>query len=356
MVKKSGPYAGVTGFTSQTQVEVALAIIPKEPARKLMVGVLMSSKTLAGKQNKWPSRYPTREAISDIFVDDPRALNLVHYSTDHPETLFSQLDKITQLAGHSLDGFQLNIPWPPISQLEDWWETHRDQFLLLQIGNGAVAQAKSMEHFAELLGHYVPMVDAILIDSSGGRGEPLDPVKAAEYLKVSSEYTTLGLGVAGGLGPLTLHLLDPLIKEYPELSIDAEGQLRTLEDRLSLSAMRDYLDDAFPILAGEKRPGLIMRRYDHPYGLDGHLLRHGSGANMLRTPRLAQPKALEVGDILATGERVLSPPREGGNGRVLIHLSGKFQGDWIDVAARIPIALLIKEDNAPEGYEKLSTS
>ena len=70
--------------------------------------------------------------------------------------------------------------------------------------------------------------------------------------------------------------------------------------------------------------------------------------NRLRTSRLAQPGALEVGDILATGDVVLSTPREGGNGSVMIHLTGGLDGHWISVPARIPIALLTKEDNAPE--------
>ncbi len=77
-----------------------------------------------------------------------------------------------------------------------------------------------------------------------------------------------------------------------------------------------------------------------------------SGENMLRTERLAQPRALEIGDILATGDRVLSPPREGGNGSVLLHLTDGFDGHWVDVPARIPIALLTEDDNAPEAVWK----
>jgi hypothetical protein len=76
----------------------------------------------------------------------------------------------------------------------------------------------------------------------------------------------------------------------------------------------------------------------------------GSGQNRLRTTHLAQPGALKVGDILATGDRVLSEPREGGNGAVLLHLTGGFDGRWISVPSRIPISLLTKEDKVPDGY------
>ncbi|MCX6703070.1 MAG: hypothetical protein NTV02_00030 [Candidatus Zambryskibacteria bacterium] len=71
----------------------------------------------------------------------------------------------------------------------------------------------------------------------------------------------------------------------------------------------------------------------------------GTGKNMLRTSRLAHPRALRAGDILATGCKVLSEPRDGGNGSVEIHID--HEGCWISVPARIPIALLTPEDNAP---------
>ncbi len=220
MAKKIGPYVGVTGFMSRAEVSEALAVVPQGSARWLMVGVLMSSKTLVGQQNKWPGRYPKKEAVADIFIDDPRALNLIHYNTDHPETLLTQLVEITKLAGPHLDGFQLNIAWPPISQLEDYWEAYPDKFLLLQVGDKAMSRVESMERFTELVGAYLPMIDAILIDPSGGRGEPLDAVKGAEYLRAVRKYPMLGVGIAGGLGPETLHLLDSLVREFPELSID----------------------------------------------------------------------------------------------------------------------------------------
>ncbi len=98
----------------------------------------------------------------------------------------------------------------------------------------------------------------------------------------------------------------------------------------------------------EKTPGFELYNYVPSYGFEEHLRKLGNGANRLRTMRLAQPRALRVGDILATGCKVLSPPRDGGNGSVLIHVTGGSDGHWVGVPARIPIALLTQEDNAPE--------
>lgn len=95
----------------------------------------------------------------------------------------------------------------------------------------------------------------------------------------------------------------------------------------------------------ENLPGTPLLRSSAPYNFEGHRKHYGNGTNMLRTERLAQPKALKIGDMLATGDRVLSEPREGGNGSVFIHLTGGFDGHWIDVPARIPIALITKADD-----------
>lgn len=94
-------------------------------------------------------------------------------------------------------------------------------------------------------------------------------------------------------------------------------------------------------------PGHKLVTYGSPYGFEKHVEEYGNGQNLLRTSRLAQPSALRAGDILATGDRVLSAPRGGFNGSVWLHLTGGLDGHWIEVPSRIPIALLTKEDAAP---------
>jgi hypothetical protein len=187
-----------------------------------MIGVLMDSETLAGQTNKWPECYPQKENVRNIFVGDPRVLNLVHYNTDHPETLCGQLMEATEVAGPNLDGFQLNA-WPLIPDLEDYWELHPNKFLSLRIGSKALAQVESMKRFREFIGAYLPMIDTVLIDpnDNDNEGKTLRPAKGAEYLRVVRDYPTLGLGIAGILNPNMLHLLEPLIQEFPDLSIDA---------------------------------------------------------------------------------------------------------------------------------------
>lgn len=77
-----------------------------------------------------------------------------------------------------------------------------------------------------------------------------------------------------------------------------------------------------------------------PVGFDSFIAERGRGNNNLRTEFFSHPGVLQEGDVLACGDRLLSPPREGGNGAVLLHLTGGCHGHWISVPARIPIALL----------------
>jgi MOSC domain-containing protein YiiM len=90
-----------------------------------------------------------------------------------------------------------------------------------------------------------------------------------------------------------------------------------------------------------------MRYYGKPYDIEEHFRRIGTGDNNLRTARLAQPRALQVGDILATGSKILSPPRDGGNGLVWLHLTGGYDGHWLEVQGRIPLAIMTPEDGVP---------
>jgi hypothetical protein len=75
------------------------------------------------------------------------------------------------------------------------------------------------------------------------------------------------------------------------------------------------------------------------YGIDELPRHYGSGNNRLRTATCANPSALVPGDVLINDDVVLSLPKEGGNGSVLIHLTGGTDGHWISVPSRIPIAL-----------------
>ncbi|MDQ5930966.1 MAG: hypothetical protein QG674_132 [Patescibacteria group bacterium] len=242
MKKKS--YVGVTGFMSPKEVIDTLKDIDfKKAHRLLMVGVLASSKTIQGISNKWPNRYPPLGEIKNIFQENENCLNLVHYNTKQPEGLLAQLVQITDEVGPVLHGFQLNIAWPDPKTLEKYHNLCPGKTIVLQIGGHAFEQVgNNPSKLSIKLNEYQEVIDYVLLDPSGGLGQPFDPDKAKQYLEKLTRYEyQFGLGVAGGLSPSTLHLLEPLLKDYPNISIDAEGRLRTQEDNLDVEITRDYI-------------------------------------------------------------------------------------------------------------------
>lgn len=247
MARKTGPYVGVTGF--MTPEESAAAIYYTPPGLyKLMVGVLMSSKTLQGLPNKWPGRYPLIDRVSSIFVNDPRALNLIHYNTDELGGLSGQLEQLDWIGGPHLDGFQLNIAWPQVNEIERYRAHVPDTFIVLQIGGKAMEISGSVTGCAERVKEYSPFIDAILVDPSGGHGMPFVPEVGQQYLgAIRDKCPDIGIGIAGGLCAETLDSVAPLFREFPGLSIDAEGRLRTPqpEDRMDANKLFDYVEKAF---------------------------------------------------------------------------------------------------------------
>jgi len=230
-------YIGVTGFMHWHELGAALVSLPESCPRSLMVGVLASSKTLAGATNKYPNRYPAVGNIEGIFAKLPRTLNLIHYATDERETLARQLEQLIGLAGPSLNGFQLNVSWPEPAT----FEILRGKTVVLQLNGRATAEL-TPEQVAAKLDPYAGLVTDVLVDLSGGRGLPFDPKRAAELLQAIDErHPTMGLGVAGGLSVETMGLVVDLAERFPRLSVDAEGRLRDEQDDLDSDRVGDYV-------------------------------------------------------------------------------------------------------------------
>ena len=244
------PYIGIAGITSRQQVETILSYGINHAERPVMIGVLASSKTLSGRTNKYPHRTPPIDAIKTIFGDDPGVINFVHYHSEDADTLAQQLDLVSTLSGNCLDGFQINNAWPSSSEL---W-CHRIKYphhrIVLQL-NKAVLSNDTAEAIAKKLKRrYLDVVQYVLIDASGGLGSLLDTTKTLDLITAIQEHVPeIKIAVAGGLGPDTLSRLEPLIVQYPELSIDAESGVRDpVTDLLDLDRTESYLRKAVVLL------------------------------------------------------------------------------------------------------------
>lgn len=248
MERLDKPYIGITGFTKKHEVLSALNVFPNQIDRLLMVGILASWKSLRGTPLKpiWQKQTPSSEVIKDLFPENNKALNLVHLSTGG-STLLADMLKIHKLAGKNFHGFQLNMAWPEIRSLDEYrMAVELDYRLVLQIGRVAMARVgDTPQGMIKMLYHYHPVINDILLDPSSGRGQAFDPKGAEDLLSaIADKRWGLGLGVAGGLGPDSLDLIQPLIEKFPNLNIDAQGRLRDSENDLDLNKVKTYLNKA----------------------------------------------------------------------------------------------------------------
>ncbi len=82
------PYVGIAGVTTAEDLQAVLRVVTAVRLDRLVVvGVLASSKTLAGKVTRYPQRYPGKRDIAGLCQSHSRVLNVIHYATDEPDTL-----------------------------------------------------------------------------------------------------------------------------------------------------------------------------------------------------------------------------------------------------------------------------
>lgn len=249
MISTSLPYIGITGVTQKVESTALTQAYLAGPHqhRQLMLGYLVSEKTLNRLPNAYPYKYPLIDSIERLVVNDPHVQNIVHYSTDHPETLSEQLWRIACLVGPKLHGFQLNIAWPDPAELAGYLRRikHEGTYhrVILQLNRMTLAEVdNNADQLVRRLTLYLELIDDVLFDLSMGEGIEISVPYATYFLrKIHSAYPELGLVVAGGLGPKTAGRVIPLLREFPGLGLDAESRLRAADGTLNLQTAIEYL-------------------------------------------------------------------------------------------------------------------
>lgn len=229
------PYIGITDFTSFEQVikmcDLFQLCKPSESQRMLHIGVMMSFKTLNGMETKWSKVFPSKEIIADIFrsKDDSNVYYCLHYADYNHDTKFTDLARGLEYAGPFVDALQLDMPWPDPAMIAGGVHTSRRQIeVILQIGQNAIEEANNDPvEVVRRLEDYEGVIHRVLLDKSMGRGLDMDAVSLMPFARaINDRFPNLGLGAAGGLGPHSLNLVESLVQEFPELSIDAQSRLR----------------------------------------------------------------------------------------------------------------------------------
>lgn len=238
-MKQPIPYIGITDFTRPVEVEGMLnsfdTCMPANHERKLHVGVMMSRKTLNGLETKWAKVFPPKEKVADIFFSD-ETYNCLHYADSESDPdLSKNLCRAISWGGTGIHAVQLDIAWPDLREIMHAIHSSRKKIeVILQIGKKSFDEVGNNVHcFVDKLHEYEGFITRVLLDKSMGRGLGMDAVGLLPYARAIREiFPHLGIGAAGGLGPDTLDLVMPLIQEFPDLSIDAQGKLRPSGDAL----------------------------------------------------------------------------------------------------------------------------
>ncbi len=235
--KTMNPYIGITDFTDPQQIRDMLGVLRahRQPGsnRLLHAGVMMSYKTLLGLPTKWAKVFPLKEEIRKIFnqEDSNDLYRCLHYASYEDDPAFE--DNLTQAIfyGGDLDALQLDMIWPNPESIYRARYFSRCSFeIVLQIGAHAFEEVDhDPEKLVNKLREYeeCQAVDRVLLDKSMGRGLGMDAIGLLPYARaITDAFPSMGLVVAGGLGPYTTHLVQPLLEEFPDVSTDAQGQLR----------------------------------------------------------------------------------------------------------------------------------
>lgn len=247
------PYVGITGFATRAEAEAVYACYEQfkcSSERLLHVGVMTSYKQLHGIESSWKDVFPKPDSIADLFPEEG-TYNCLHYADyDNNPGLKETLVNAVIFGGEHLHALQLDMVWPDPNDLFQEISVHDHKIeVILQVGENALnAVDNNPQKLVEKLAWYQGVVDRILLDKSMGRGLGMSAKELLPYAEaISTHYKDWGLVAAGGLGPKTLHLLEPLIIEFPNISFDAQGQLcenGNARNPLNIDACCEYLQQS----------------------------------------------------------------------------------------------------------------
>jgi len=225
----------------------------KNPNRKVMIGV-MTHPAVLDDSSPYPeelrkgirAEFPSKEEMASGFTDDPDVLNTVHYADlygpngprkgQEAPNVFRNLGLVVEHGGEHLHAIQLDLTWPDFDELKRFKAEYPKILIILQVGKFALEEIGGDQEIAiDLLREYGDSIDYVLLDMSMGMGNSMEVDGLLPMLRtIRDQLPELGLAVAGGLGPDTVDLLEPIAREFPDISIDAQGQLKRKD------ATRDY--------------------------------------------------------------------------------------------------------------------
>jgi phosphoribosylanthranilate isomerase len=233
---KNIPYIGITGITTETQIDAILEMWKELQITQyqLMLGFLVSYNQVNNEPYTNP-RYVKLGDLHDLLYASGEAFSVVHFNSRTPH--FS--DEVETIFNHYglPDGIQLNISKPAPAQIRKILDLTPYMKIIYQVNNAIITHVKDYFHtFSSDDLTILTCCHYYLLDASGGRGKTYDKRLALDAAQYLSSFTR-NLGVAGGIGPTNGIQAK---QDFPRWSIDAESGLRT-NNELDLEKVKQYL-------------------------------------------------------------------------------------------------------------------
>jgi hypothetical protein len=200
---------------------------------RVHVGVMMSRKTLKGIPSKYTHAFPHRDEVAGIFNPHPWLFNVLHYADYEGIDVLACLLEAADYGGPNMDAMQLDMIWPDPAVLRVVCRDYPRIKFILQVNSESLnAVANDPVLLVHKLREYDDMLSHILLDKSMGKGVGMDAQALLPFVReVHTQLPQIQIAAAGGLGPDTLHLIEPIINEFPGvISCDAQGKLRSSGD------------------------------------------------------------------------------------------------------------------------------
>lgn len=245
------PYIGITGFTERGAVERLFASVPELLHRRLKIGVLVSAKTLCGIPNRWPTRFPNIRDVADIFTEDYRAFNVIHYISENRCLLFDELRYLISQGGSLLHGVQLHVTRPYAREVIKFSEYYSNIALSLQIGNDMRRYCgKSARTLARSIqNEYGDHFDYVLFDGAEDNGGIMSAGELSDYVSECADVLPhTGIGVWGGLASRLLERVSGMDSRCARISIDMDRGLRDTRDSIDTDLAREYVRAGIALL------------------------------------------------------------------------------------------------------------
>lgn len=251
-MSKAKPYVGITGITTQEELDKTLAIADGAgfgPSKdhNVMVGFLATTETVNGVRCRSPRHVANVRVLAALMkVTAERAFAVIHFETDGP----TFAPPLSHLLLHIADlptnaGVQINGTSTPadVRRLRDDYPhvTLINQLRpeLLRQGDDAVLAA-----IAAYRGEFAH----VLIDPSCGLGIDLDVSRATKLAcAIVARFPDVTVGFAGGFSGTNAEQRVRAITAgfgSTEYCIDVEGKVRDKKDLLSIDLVRGYFEAA----------------------------------------------------------------------------------------------------------------